>query len=89
LIFGSENISSGNSAAPESFVTFQHGEQHGDQILLEVEELLQEVDLARVPRQLFLHVGKQEEETADSVPEPGRVRFYKTPFSQGSLVLFD
>ncbi len=49
--------------------TFEHTEQHCDQIFLQIEKLLQQIDLARIPRKLFLHVSKQEQESTDCIPK--------------------
>lgn len=49
--------------------TFKHTEQHRDQVLLKVQQLLQEVHLGGVLGQFFLHVSKEEQEASNGVPE--------------------
>lgn len=52
-------------------VTFKHRQHHRDHILLQIQQLFQQINLARVLGQFVLHVREQEEETTDGVPQPG------------------
>jgi hypothetical protein len=52
-----------------SFVTFKHGQHHGDHVFLQVHQFLEEIHLARVLGQFVLHVREQEKETTDSIPQ--------------------
>ena len=50
-------------------VAFEHGQHHDDHILLEVEQLFEQLHLTRVLRQFVLHVGKEEQESSDGIPQ--------------------
>lgn len=52
-------------------IAFQHGQHHGNHILLQIEQLLEQIHLARVLGQLVLHVREQEKETANCIPQTG------------------
>lgn len=49
-------------------VSFKHRQHHGNHVLLQVEEFLQQVHLRGMFGQLVLHVREQEQETSDRVP---------------------
>ena len=54
-------------------LTFEHTEQHGNKVLLKVEQFLQQIHLGRVLGELFLHVSKEEQEATNSVPQPEKI----------------
>lgn len=53
--------------------TFEHGQHENDHIFLQIEKLSQQLQLSAVLAQLVHHMGEQEEESVDRIPQT-RVR---------------
>lgn len=50
-------------------VAFKHRKQHDHHFLLKIHEFAQKIQLIRVFAQLFLHVSKDVQKTADGIPQ--------------------